>query len=167
MCSEVPLTAFWSKNPLLFCCCSGYVFVVFVLLRFCSVLLVESVFTSCDLHPEIMKSFLQTEILFFPWIFFKDAELREVMGVYHPATFSPMLDSRVLPMQRPVSGPCVGWATLPRLSYLCQNFTPHPYILQPITCGVNPETPTCWAVLPHLSIFHLFYFPHCVWGEGP
>lgn len=90
-----------------------------------------------------------------------------LIAVYHPATFSPMLDSRVLPMQRPVSGPCVGWATLPQLSYLCQNFTPHPYILQPITCGVNPETPTCWAVLPHLSIFHLFYFPHCVWGEGP
>lgn len=79
----------------------------------------------------------------------------------------PMLDWRVLPMQRPVSHPCVGWASLPQLSYLCQNFIPHPYIPQPITCGVNPKMHTCWAVLPHLSIFHLFFFPHCVWGEGP
>lgn len=48
--------------------------------------------------------FLEIKVLFFcPSIFFRNAGLRKVMGIYYPATFSPNLDSRVLTVQRLLS----------------------------------------------------------------
>lgn len=70
--------------------------------------LVESVFTSLKLYTKTMQSFLEIEIMFSPLLFPHKCRRQEVSGIYPVATFSLVLDSRVLVAQHPP-----GWNPVP------------------------------------------------------
>lgn len=78
---------FYSRHPfsfalvwnrcLLFLCCYAFV------------LLMESIFTPCELCPETMKRRCKERDCLFPSIFFRNGELRKMMGIDQPCCLLP------------------------------------------------------------------------------